>query len=131
MNRGPKSKSCARVLVVDDEIVDRTLVVRGLSPLEDVEVLEAKNALEAKKRLEREPVDVVVTDVMMPGMDGLTLIRWAKEHCPDATWIILSGLDTFAGFGVLLATTIGLALVADFLLMPALVLTLKPWGPGR
>jgi hypothetical protein len=44
---------------------------------------------------------------------------------------LLSSLDSMASFGVLLATTIGVALVADFLLMPALVLTLKPWGPGR
>jgi predicted RND superfamily exporter protein len=44
---------------------------------------------------------------------------------------LLSSLDSMASFGVLLATTIGVALVADFFLMPALVLTLKPWGPGR
>ncbi len=44
---------------------------------------------------------------------------------------LLSGLDSAASFGVLLASTISAALVADFLLMPALVLTLKPWGPGR
>ena len=44
---------------------------------------------------------------------------------------LLSALDSLASFGVLLASTIGLALVADFLLMPALVLTWKPWGPGR
>ncbi|MBW1683505.1 MAG: RND family transporter [Deltaproteobacteria bacterium] len=44
---------------------------------------------------------------------------------------LLSSLDSFATFGALLATTISVALVADFLLMPALVLTWKPWGPGR
>ena len=44
---------------------------------------------------------------------------------------LLSRLDSMGTFGVLLATTIGVALVADFLLMPALVLTWKPWGPGR
>ena len=44
---------------------------------------------------------------------------------------LLSSLDSVASFGILLAGTVGLALVADFLLMPALVLTWKPWGPGR
>jgi predicted RND superfamily exporter protein len=44
---------------------------------------------------------------------------------------LLSRLDTMVIFGSLLATTIGVALVADFLLMPALVLTLRPWGAGR
>ena len=40
-----------------------------------------------------------------------------------------SALDTLLIFGALLATTIGVALVADFLLMPALALTWKPFGP--
>lgn len=42
-----------------------------------------------------------------------------------------STLDTLAIFGSLLGTTIGVALLADFLLMPALVLTFKPFGPER
>jgi predicted RND superfamily exporter protein len=42
-----------------------------------------------------------------------------------------SRLDSTASFGTLLATTIAVALAADFLLMPALVLTLKPFGPER
>jgi predicted RND superfamily exporter protein len=44
---------------------------------------------------------------------------------------IFSSLDSQANFGVLLATTIVVALVANFLLMPALVLTFKPFGPER
>jgi predicted RND superfamily exporter protein len=40
-----------------------------------------------------------------------------------------SRLDSTASFGTLLATTVFVALVADFLLMPALVLTLRPYGP--
>ena len=43
--------------------------------------------------------------------------------------LLLSLLDSQAMFGILLATSIVTALVADFLLMPALVLTLKPFGP--
>jgi predicted RND superfamily exporter protein len=42
-----------------------------------------------------------------------------------------SRLDSIASFGALLATTIVVALVADFLLMPSLVLTLRPFGPER
>jgi predicted RND superfamily exporter protein len=40
-----------------------------------------------------------------------------------------SRLDSMALFGTLLASTIGVALLADFLLMPALILTFKPFGP--
>ena len=42
-----------------------------------------------------------------------------------------SALDSMASFGSLLAGTVATALVADFLLMPALVMTLKPFGPER
>jgi predicted RND superfamily exporter protein len=44
---------------------------------------------------------------------------------------LFSPLDSQASFGVLLATTIVVALVANFLLMPALVLTFEPFGPER
>jgi hypothetical protein len=44
---------------------------------------------------------------------------------------LFSSLDSQANFGMLLATTIVVALVANFLLMPALILTFKPFGPAR
>ena len=44
---------------------------------------------------------------------------------------LLSVMDSQAGFGVLLAFTISTALVADFLLMPALILIFRPFGPER
>ena len=44
---------------------------------------------------------------------------------------LLSVMDSQASFGVLLAITILVALVADFLLMPALVMTFEPFGPER
>jgi predicted RND superfamily exporter protein len=45
--------------------------------------------------------------------------------------MLLSTMDSLSRFGVLLAGTIVTALVADFLLLPALILTLKPLGPER
>jgi hypothetical protein len=44
---------------------------------------------------------------------------------------LTSALQTFVIFGMLLATTISVALVADFILMPALMLTFQPFGPER
>ncbi|MBN1442693.1 MAG: SpoIIE family protein phosphatase [Planctomycetes bacterium] len=88
-------KSGSKVLVVDDEILDRKLVIKGLQGLEGVEVLEAEDGPSAQELLARQAVDVVITDVIMPGMDGLDLLRWARKNCPGATWIILSGVDTF------------------------------------
>jgi predicted RND superfamily exporter protein len=44
--------------------------------------------------------------------------------------LLFSVMDSQAAFGVLLATTIGVALIADFFLMPALVMTLELFGPS-
>ncbi len=82
-------------LVVDDDPMVRMIVVRGLSQLNPSEVLEVEDGLAAQEVLRRRSVDVVVTDVMMPNMDGLELMQWAQKHCPQPLWIVLSGLETF------------------------------------
>lgn len=95
MNTLREEQTRPRVLVVDDDLVNRMLVVKGLASLRCGEIFEAEDGLAAKELLTQHPFAVVITDVMMPRMDGLALMRWAKEHCPGPVWIILSGLDTF------------------------------------
>ncbi|MDJ0879943.1 MAG: SpoIIE family protein phosphatase [Halieaceae bacterium] len=82
-------------LVVDDDPMVRKIVSRGLSQLDAAEILEEEDGLAAQEVLRNRRVDVVVTDVVMPNMDGLALMKWAQEHCPEPLWIVLSGLDTF------------------------------------
>ena len=82
-------------LIVDDDPMVRMIVTRGLTQLSPSEVIEVEDGLEAQAVLQRKAVDVVVTDVVMPNMDGLELMKWAQEHCPKPLWIILSGLETF------------------------------------
>ena len=84
----------AVILVADDDPVVRTLLRRGLGRLGG-EFLEAADGEEARSLLEAHEVDLVVTDLLMPRLDGLGLIRWAKEHRPGPEFIILSGLGTF------------------------------------
>jgi serine phosphatase RsbU (regulator of sigma subunit)/anti-anti-sigma regulatory factor len=83
------------ILVVDDDPVVRRLVVREVERLECGRVSEAPDGVDAKRMLEAADFDLIITDVMMPGLDGLGLMRWAQEKRPDPSWIILSGLDTF------------------------------------
>jgi serine phosphatase RsbU (regulator of sigma subunit)/anti-anti-sigma regulatory factor len=86
----------APALVVDDEPVTRLLVKRTLEGLGCVPVLEAASGIEAQQMLREHPdIALVLTDIMMPGMDGLELLRWGREVAPGAMWIVLSGLDTF------------------------------------
>ena len=82
-------------LVVDDDPMVRKIVTRGLSDLNPAEVLEEEDGLAAQQVLKVKKVDVVVTDVVMPNMDGLELMKWAQAHCPEPLWIVLSGLETF------------------------------------
>ncbi|MGL6162391.1 SpoIIE family protein phosphatase [Microbulbifer sp.] len=82
-------------LVVDDDPMLRKIVARGLAALDPAEILEVEDGLAAQDVLSAKNVDVVVTDVLMPHMNGLELMKWAQEHCPGPLWIVLSGLETF------------------------------------
>lgn len=66
-----------RVLIVDDSPVMRTFIRRiiALSGMEAAELLEASNGLEALNLLQTQWVDVVLTDINMPVMDGAELMR--------------------------------------------------------
>jgi len=82
-----------RVLLVDDDRVARV-------PLRDdireagYEVDEAGSAEEALDLLRRNPYDVVVTDLRMPGMDGIELLERIKAQRPDAEVIVITAYGT-------------------------------------
>jgi serine phosphatase RsbU (regulator of sigma subunit)/anti-anti-sigma regulatory factor len=83
-------------LVVDDEPVARLMVKLALESFGCAPVLEAADGIAAQEVLREHPhVALVLTDIMMPRMDGLELLRWGREAVPDAMWIVLSGLETF------------------------------------
>ncbi len=56
-------------------------------------VVTAEDGKEALEILQREPVDVVVTDIRMPRMDGLELIRAVRQHYGDLPVVILSAFN--------------------------------------
>jgi two-component system, OmpR family, phosphate regulon response regulator PhoB len=69
----------ATVLVVDDEPIVREVVVRYLER-EGYRTLEAGDGDRARELLERDPPNLVVLDVMLPGTDGLSLCRWIRAR---------------------------------------------------
>lgn len=72
------------------------MVKHALESLGCAPVLEAADGIEAQQVLREHPdVALVLTDIMMPRMDGLELLRWGRQAVPDAMWIVLSGLETF------------------------------------
>jgi CheY-like chemotaxis protein len=79
------------VLAVEDNASLRRVVVRQLREL-GYQVMEAENAAAAMKVLEREPVDLLFTDVIMiGGASGIELAREALARWPDLKVLITSG----------------------------------------
>ena len=71
-----------RVMVVDDEEGVRTSWNRFLVG-EGFDVTTAEDGETARSHLQEEPVDVVVADLRMPGLDGLQLLEWMKGSQAD------------------------------------------------
>ncbi len=104
-----------RVLLVDDEPDFVNTLTNRLS-LRKLSVLNANSGNQALAVLENNPVDVVVLDVKMPGMDGITAIREIKKAHPLVEVIMLTGHASLE------ASIEGMELGAfDYLLKPAAI----------
>ncbi len=86
-----------RIVVIDDEY----MVVEGLKaliarqqPLYQV-VGWAYDGNEGLSVIRDTQPDIVITDIRIPGMDGLSLIETAKEFCPDTAFVVISGYTEF------------------------------------
>ncbi len=79
------------VLIVEDEPMVRTVAERALSR-HGYFVITADNGEEALDILDRgEPIDLLVSDVVMPGMDGPTMVREARKSRPELKILFISG----------------------------------------
>ena len=80
----------AKILVIDDEKDIRT-VLRQVLELEGHAVSVAADGREGLALLEREGADVVITDIIMPGIDGVATLQRIKESHPNLPVIVISG----------------------------------------
>lgn len=78
-----------RVLIVDDERQIALSLKEYFEP-DGIDVDIAQDGLSGKRKLEEEPYDVLISDLRMPGLDGLQLLRWTKEEGPDIPVIMIS-----------------------------------------
>jgi len=83
------------ILVVDDSVTMRALVRSALED-DQHQVVEAADAQAALTALDAAPADVVITDVNMPGMDGLALVRILRSR-PRERFVPILVLTTEAG----------------------------------
>jgi len=82
-----------RVLVVDDEFHLRDSI-RIVLEKEGYEVFSATNGEEALQQMEIQPVQAVISDIKMPGMDGIQLLKTIKSRYPETEVIMLTGYPT-------------------------------------
>jgi DNA-binding response OmpR family regulator len=79
-----------RVLIVDDDQICREILRETLATHE-VEVTLAGDGIEGLEKLSAGPFDILITDLNMPRMDGLTLLQEARKHYPHILTIIITG----------------------------------------
>ena len=86
-----------KTLIVEDDIFDYSHLKNMISWEKEGFMLYdgAKNGTEAIEIINNNPLDLIITDMSMPGMDGLEVIKYIKENYPDIKTLAISGYDDF------------------------------------
>ena len=86
-----------KILIADDELYISQLIYKMVDwEARDITVVGmVSNGKEALEAIEQHKPDIVITDIRMPGMDGLELVKYTKEKNWDISYIIISGYKYF------------------------------------
>lgn len=102
------------ILIIDDDFIIKGDVKRTLmKSFPDLNVYEASSTKEALVIMEEDHMDIILTDIIMPGMDGMTFIESYRNRFLDTQWIVMTGLSGHIYFRK--AMQLG---VKDYLLKP-------------
>lgn len=69
-----------KILIAEDSPAMRSLLISTIEALDGFEIVEAANGFDALRLLPREKVDLVITDINMPDINGLELIRYIRGN---------------------------------------------------
>src|SRR5512135_651527 len=86
----PKHNDKRRLLIVDDD-KNICIILSNLARREGFEVVTASDGEKALQMIHLEEPDLLVSDIKMPGMDGMELLRKAKELDQDLPVILITG----------------------------------------
>ncbi|MEK3916587.1 MAG: response regulator [Candidatus Pristimantibacillus sp.] len=82
------------ILIIDDDFIIKGGVKRTLMKnFPDLNVYEASSTKEALVIMEVDHMDIILTDIIMPGMDGMTFIETYRNRFLDTQWIVMTGLS--------------------------------------
>lgn len=84
------------ILIVDDDIHILELIQRHLQSL-NYHTYKAISVKEALQILKDQSIDLLITDLQMPGLDGLELIKYASEHFPEIPKLVVTGFPSIDG----------------------------------
>jgi len=87
--KSPSTSNTQRVLIVDDDR-NLTTLLSTILRSDGIDVLTASNGLTALDLLEKEPIDALILDLRMPGMDGRTLYKEVRERGHSVPVLIAS-----------------------------------------
>ncbi len=90
--RGVLAEKCSVMVVEDEDLVRKVLV--DVLKLRGFRVLDAAHGEEALERLEKERVDLLITDLVMPKMGGGELVEKVRERFPQVKVVIISGYSS-------------------------------------
>jgi len=91
---GQYYKNAKSILVVDDDMSVRTLVINGLRTGGYFNIRGVEDGIQALETFRKEPCDLVISDLKMPGMGGMELLSRIKELNPSIPVIIMTGYPT-------------------------------------
>ena len=81
------------ILIVDDNKMILDLLSEVFTKMYDLTVFKAENGLDGLDIFEKECIDIVLTDICMPGIDGIELSKRIRNQSPDAKIAVMTGGD--------------------------------------
>lgn len=87
----PDSHPPHRILVAEDNPAVREFIVRAIQSLDNVQLTAVQDGQQALTLLAGQPFDVLVTDIVMPNVDGIALALQATQQYPSLRIIMISG----------------------------------------
>lgn len=85
-----------KILIVEDEELLKSVLVNLLQS-DGHEVITATNGVDAIKIIEKDNFDIIITDIIMPGADGIEVLRTSKRIDPDCDVIMITAFATVEG----------------------------------
>ena len=79
-----------KILVVDDYIASREMISEALGQSGTYEIREAEDGFKALQMFQQEHFDLVISDIMMPGMSGMELLKRISEINPETSVIMIT-----------------------------------------